>query len=355
LGGAGKQAVVPRTFLHFLKKLPLSKWDQASPAQKYQRALFWLAAQRNSLAPERRDDWREVFDDLSLRMKRSFAKTPAGTPASGFGDPNDNGWLSTVLRVLEEVSAAPSLAPRIGELPPWSQVVAAWINSSFLTGGFSQEPSWWTFGGVAGTFKNKRMPGDPGWETEGMLPGDPQWAAGMGGKILRPSQLEHRWESMVTMLMNTMADLMAQEEDWDVGRCLRIDDLLAGGQPEAARWLSQPLAFSLLRVAKVGLLGVPAETIPAAARYDGRSVSTLEWLVTAKPPLDWFPLEDQCLLARAIVSHQRSWSQSSQPLERRMALEKGSLGRSHGVLVEWANALIVELGIPQSPRRPRMG
>ncbi len=322
------------------------KWDKASAEEKRWRAMTWVAVQRQSLLQRslRSTDLKSVQQVLAPLLSRSFAKQPPGTPASGFGQIEDKGWLHEVWRVLE-IEVFPYST---GAVAPWSGVLAHWVKGSLLAG---PGGSIWHWGGVSGTRKHERNLGDPGWEAPDSLPGMPPWFG--QGRPLRPAQLEPRWHAIALEWLERLASRMEQESFLDVKRTLGASSTLEETR-DPSHWLTQSMAQALLRIASIGLPSVPDRSKPALERYDGLAVSAVEWLIRAKAPDAWFPIEQRQSLAQALVAHQKDWSTSANPMERQMALSEGSLLRSHKPLMAWALAQLEPIE-PVPSRIPRLG
>lgn len=343
--------VSPSLFLHFLNQSTVGKWDASAPEEQRIRALCWLGVQRQLLpraAVAAAPDWGDVLSVLSSQLTRSFAKQPIGTPASGFGEPGDRGWLSVAWSVLDEVQ--PEAALR-GSSRPWSRVISAWLQGSLLNSVQYGGHRWWAFGGVHGTRKADTSPGDPGWETPGSLPGEVAWLG--RGRGSRPLQLEGRWHAVAGQLLERLASAMEREQCWDVENELRVKAIEESKVP--SHWMDQSIAQALVRIARASLLSPGPAAAGLIARYDGRSVRALEWLISAHAPREWFPPREQHALATALVEHAQRWGLSSNPREQEMVWTAGSLPRTHAPLLLWAKNVLAGPTPVVSAALPRPG
>lgn len=338
----------PQTFQHFINQAPVEKWDAIDDREQRIRAMYWLAVQRQYVFRSplvRPYDWNNVDNALSSNLKRSFAKQPAGTPASGFGDPNDGGWLATAWQLLPELERQQR---QHGPNKPWSRVWAAWVSSALLTGGPFPETSWWRYGGVSQTRVNKNQPGDPGWESLHGLPREPVWLGRASN--CRPLQLEGRWHTVAATVLEGLARTMEAERSPRIDQGLFLRAAFQSPQPE--QWMSPPMVAALRRIARTALLDTePVEGSPMS-RYDGRGLDALAWLVNAKVSAEWFPLEEQRHLAQALFDHARSFVLSDHPVEQDMGLAEGSILRSYASLSTWAKNILSAPPVRPSGPRP---
>src|SRR5690606_8863870 len=84
------------------------KWHQADNPARRSRARAYLAAQL--LAAQ--DPGSDVVSVLSPWLSTSFARKPVGTPAAGFAQPGDGGWLGHVFEQFDGlVERCPDQAP----------------------------------------------------------------------------------------------------------------------------------------------------------------------------------------------------------------------------------------------------
>lgn len=317
---------------------PMVPWDKAFPADRQARVWAWLAIQRQ----EEGDAWDATAKTAAAEwFKRSFAKCPEGTPAAGYGDPRDGGWLAMALAAADEaMAAAPSDRPS-----GWDRLLTRWLHTNLMTHGHARH-SWWVVGGVSGTRVRRSSVGDPGWELANELPGE-----GERGGSIRPRGLAQgqRWATLTTHLLHRLADRLENERDFDAQGALRMDKIAYDN--DARPWHTPALSQALGRVAWAGL-ALTSRWPQAHLRFDGRALGALAWLLAVDPAGPWLPEPHKAQLAAAVGAHQHAWETAPAPYERAWARTPFAPQRRLPAVWEWAQACVLDR--PSTPPAPTL-
>lgn len=365
---------------HMLQDVGTWGWGKSGPWEKQLwEGTFLAQARLNSLSTSREAGTKELEPLeflLGVGLRRSFARCAIGTPASGFGEPGDGGWLHSVLATLERLLQEQD--PAAARLPTWANVASDWWKDNLLIGIGGHR--FWGWGGVRGSKKNMGWSDAPGWETRGSLPGE-------NARAPRPSALGPHWSALSARLMNLLALALERDGGKHALASLGLDDLLERdtdpspvqtrawnadrqglyGAPLTEKevteynqrlarallpWMTPALEEALVRVACAGLLvDDPLQEIPAHHRCDGRSLDAVEWLVAvgATGPL-WQHHREA--LAQAVLRHQHAWETSEKPWER--ALGQSEIAPATRPVGAWAATWAPAIGpaswLRRSPR-----
>lgn len=279
-------------------------WHKAPSPVRSRRARLLLAAFRAAHA----DPGAAAIRHLAPWFKTSFAGKPEGTPAAGFGQDEDGGWLAPMLAHLDALRQ---------ELPPgqrdFSTEATAWLADSLWARSDRPSGRWWDIGGVSGTRVRQRFAGRPGWELPGSLPFQPP-ALGMSDPV-RPRALPAHFSRLAARLLSLVADGLADARRFDAGASLGLPPR---PDPRDLAAFTPQMHAALLEVAQAGLLHRPAGPHPHQ-RYDGRALDALEWLLATDPDLGMASQDQRLQLAQAVRDHQAALEQSGQPHARALA------------------------------------
>ena len=324
--GAGGAELWQRLALSHYKNMATAQtpWQQATSAERDRRTDHWLLAQRLAGSPwQLQDLGAHLATAKNTPLRRSLAGQPVGTPACGWGGPNDGGWWGHALIRLDRWQAMAS--PTCN----WENVVSAWFNESLMGRPLDGRSGWvWGTGGVRGARLRQTFLGAPGWEEEGLLPSEPT-----NSQMVRPAELPAHWSALAARILHRLAPALARSERCDVRRSL----VLEGFEGSEVRWLTPEVQAALAQVAWAGLVRTPAPGSPAHTHFDGRALAALNVLVQAAPNAEWLPSSEQRQLAEAVREHQARWEASAWAHERALA-EQPFAPRSHLSVWEWASA-----------------
>lgn len=315
---------------------PPAKWNQVDDEERRRRVRLWLAVQRLFDAHQNTGSLDTLVEPL---LRSSFARKPAGFPASGFGERADGGWLAYA---FEELESARDRSPREGR--DWSGVTQAWFDASLLARSLGHG-RWWSYGGVAGTRKTQRWVGGPGWEEARTLPTEPDWAP--HGAVVRPGLLAPHWVELAARVLHLTAESLEQSGQLNALAGFSWHKLSEDRPPGV--WMTEEIKSALVHLAMAGLVSPPASDL-AHQRFDGRSLGALSLLVEHSH--SWGTPAQHRALAQAVLGHQKAWESSHHPHEQALAVQ--DFAPAKAVCFEWAQRVCAS-PVPARSPTPKMG